>query len=49
MKQLIQTASIKNNKLDGMKTEREIYDNNNSNAIAVSLPSLGSNKPIIWI
>ena len=44
MKQLIYTASIKNNKLDCMRTEREIYDKNNNNAIAISLPSLRSNK-----
>ena len=35
------------NKLDGMKTECAIYDNNNNNAIAISLPSLRSNKTII--
>ena len=29
-----------------MKTEREIYDDNNNNAIAISLPSLRSNKQL---
>ena len=38
-----------NDKLDGMKTELEIYDNNNNNTIAIALPSLKSNKTIIWI
>ena len=36
-----------NNKLDRMITEREIYDNNDNNAIAISLPSLRSSKTII--